>query len=153
MKALIELVGNTVIFENLRVSVEHKEVFVLFVDYCFAHFCFLINWRYNAYTTVVYAIFTEPDKAFTILFLKKIKQLQETDGRKEKINKRRSPTIYTKDVNLNKRFRGWSRKGIQGYNKLISILRRNRNIVHCKEMEVEVMDNYKTIYRKTRQTT
>ena len=66
---------------------------------------------------------------------------------KIKLTRKQTQSKYTKDVNLNETLRGWSWKGIKQYSKLISIVQRNRYIVHSKEVEVELMDNYKSICR------
>ena len=67
---------------------------------------------------------------------------------KRKLTRKQAQPKYTKDVNENHKFKGWSRKGIRRYNKLIIIVRRNRNTAYSKEVEVKLMNNYKEICGK-----
>ena len=97
------------------------------------HFCSSINWRYKAYNTVLSDIFTESDGTFAMLLLENnsrdYKKLMEE---KRKLTRKEAHPKYTKDVNENHKFKGWSRKGIRRYNKLIIIVRQNRNTVYSK---------------------
>ena len=73
-----------------------------------------MNWRYAAYNTVVSDIFTESDEAFSMMLLENniddYKQLIKLKG---KLTRKESGPKYTKDPNVNEKFKGWSRKGIK----------------------------------------
>ena len=73
-----------------------------------------MNWRYNAYNTVISDIFIESDEAFAMLLLEKnvddYKQLTEL---KRKLIRNETKPKYTKDPNVNEKFKGWLCKGIK----------------------------------------
>ena len=62
----------------------------------------MMNWRYNAYNTVVSYIFTESDEAFAMMLLENniddYKQLIEL---KRKLTRKEVKPKYTKDPNVN----------------------------------------------------
>ena len=113
-KAVIHLAANSAGFENLRTSIVHKEVFATFINLCLVHFCLSMNWRYKAYNTVVSDIFTESSEAFAILLLENnSRDYKKLVEKKRKLTTKEAHPKYTKDVNENHKFRGWSRKGIR----------------------------------------
>ena len=67
---------------------------------------------------------------------------------KRKLTRNEETPKYTKDPNVNKKFNGWSRKGIKQYNNLIKVVRVGRNAQVSKEMEIELKLKYSRICGK-----
>ena len=143
MKALIDLAADAEGFENMRKCPEHKEVFFTFVNICLVHFCSSMKWRYAAYNTLLSDIFTESDEAFAMLLLENnatdYKQMVLLD---KKLTRKEARPKYTKDPNMTKKFKGWSKNGIKRYNNLVQVVKKNRKCSHSNAMEVELKKEY-----------
>ena len=129
--------------EKMRKCVEHKEVFLTFVNICLVHFCSSMKWRYHAYNSVISDIFTESDEAFAMLLLENnAKDYKQMVVLKRKLTRKEAMPKYTKDLNMNEKFKGWSTSGIKRYNNLVKIVKRNRKCSHSNTMEMECKNEY-----------
>ena len=107
--------------ENVRCKMEMFETFKTFVSCCLIHFTTSLNWRYNASNTCISDIFTESDEALCILLIennahdyKKMYLEQRKIGRKE------AKPRYTKVESVDKKFKGWDRRGIRRFNQIVA---------------------------------
>ena len=80
-------------------------------------------------------IFSVSDEAFAMLLL-------ENNTMKE------SKPKYTKDSNLNEKFKGWSRKGLKRYDELVKIVTNQRRATISLELEEELKNKYAGICGK-----
>ena len=123
----------------MRCDVENKAVFSKFVNIYLVHFCSSMKWCYTAYNTVVSDIFTESDEAVCILLLENdVDDYTQLVDLKRKLMRKEVRPKYTKDANINEKFKGWSRKGIKRYNNLIKVVRLGRMEEVSKEIEIEL---------------
>ena len=138
-KLLIDLVGEKDKFENMRVSDVHKEVFATFVNLCMVHFCSSMNWRYKAYNSHISEIFSVSDEAFAMLLLENnYEDYKMVYNLSRKVTRKESKPKYTKDSNLNEKFKGWSRKGLKRYDELVRIVTNQRRATISLELEEEL---------------
>ena len=143
MQQLIDIAVEGEGLENLRCKMEMIDVFRTFVSYCLIHFTTSINWRYKACNTCISEIFTESDEALCILLIEnnaddyaKMYHEQRKIGRKEARPK------YTKVECMDKKFKGWDRKGIRKFNSLVAAIKKNRELSTSKEMEMQIKSKY-----------
>ena len=148
-KKIIELAGNSTDFEGMRRNVKNKAVFGTFVNIWLVHFCSSMNWRYSAYNTVVSDIITESDDDFAMLLLENnVDDYKQLIDFKTKFVRKEAWHKYTKDPNINEKFKECLRKIIKRYNDLIKVVRLGRNTQVSKEMEIELTLKYARICGK-----
>ena len=143
MKKVIDLAVEGEGLENLRCKIEMLGIFQTFVSYCLIHFTTSMNWRYKACNSCISDIFTESDEALCILLIEnnaddyaKMYREQRKIGRKEARPK------YTKVECVEKKFKGWDRRGIRRFNTIVAAIKRNRELNTSKEMELKLKANY-----------
>ena len=129
--------------EDLRCSLENIDLFRTFVDFCLIHFTTSINWRYKACNMAISDIFTESDEALCILLIENnaddyVRMYHE----KRKIGRREAKPRYTKVECSEKKFKGWDKRGISRFNKIVTAVKRNREMSTSKEMEMKLKANY-----------
>ena len=102
-----------------------------------------MHWRYKACNSCISDIFTESDEALCILLIEnnaddyaKMYREQRKIGRKEARPK------YTKVECVEKKFKGWDRRGIRRFNTIVAAIKRNRELNTSKEMELKLKANY-----------
>ena len=115
--------------DNLRTKEENTDVFHTFVSYCLIHFTTSINWRYKACTAVISDIFTETDEALCILLIENNAcDYAKMHREQRKISRKESKPKYTKVECVDKKFRGWDRRGIRRFNKIVTAVRKKTEI-------------------------
>ena len=128
-KNLIDMCGDKHKFDNMRVSKINKEIFGM-------------NWRYKAYDSHVSEIFSVSDEAFAILLLENnYEDYKMVYNLSRKVTRKESKPKYTKDTNLNEKFKGWSRKGLKRYDDLVRIVTFQRRTTIILELEEELKTN------------
>ena len=143
MKRLIDLAVEGEGLERLRCNYDMLDVFRTFVSCCLIHFTTSMNWRYKACNSCISEIFTESDEALCILLIEnnatdyaKMFQVKRKIGRKEARPK------YTKVECVDRKFKGWDRRGIRRFNNIVAAVKKNRELNTSKEMEMELKASY-----------
>ena len=135
--------------ENLRTKEENINVLDTFVSYCLIHFTTSINWRYKACSAVISDIFTESDKALCILLIENnANDYAKIHREQRKINRKESKPKYTKVECVEKKFKGWDRRGIKRFNNIVTAVRKNRDLSESKNMELELKSRYTKVSGK-----
>ena len=114
MKKLIDIAVEGEGLENLRCNTEMLGIFRTFVSNCLIHFTTSINWRYKACNSCISDIFTESDEALCILLIENnavdyAKMYREG----KRIGRKEARPRYTKVECVDKKFKGWDRRGIK----------------------------------------
>ena len=135
--------------DNLRTKEENTDVFHTFVSYCLIHFTTSINWRYKACTAVISDIFTETDEALCISLIKNNAcDYAKMHREQRKISRKESKPKYTKVECVDKKFRGWDRRGIRRFNDIVKAVRKNRDLTESKNMELQLKSRYTEVSGK-----
>ena len=113
--------------EKLRCESDNMHIFRTFVSYCLIHFTTSINWRYKACNSTISQIFTESDEALCILLIENnAKDFARTYHEQRKIGRKESRPKYTKVECVEKKFKGWDRRGIRRFNKIVAAVKKQR---------------------------
>lgn len=67
---------------------------------------------------------------------------------KRKLTHKEAKSKYSKDQNVNEKFRWWLQKGIKRYNTTIQVVRSGRITTQRKEMDMDLKLNYAKICGK-----
>ena len=130
-------------FLSLRTNKDLYDEFETFVNFCLVHFVTSMDWRYNACNNVISDIFSVTDEALCILLLENnLVDYKKAAGEKRKISRKESQPIYTQGGSSMSNTKGWNRKGIRRFNKLVQGVQRNRSTETSKEMEMKLKDHY-----------
>ena len=125
---------------------ENIDLFRTFVSFCLIHFTTSINWRYKACNMAISDIFTESDEALCILLIENnADDYARMYCEKRKIGRKETKPRYTKVECSNKKFKGWDRRGISRFNKIVTAVKRNRELSISKEMEMQLKASYAEI--------
>ena len=128
---------------SLRTNKDLYDEFETFVNFCLVHLVTSMDWRYNACNNVISDIFTVTDEAFCILLLENnLVDYQKAAEKKRKISRKESQPRYTQGGISMSNIKGWDRKGIKRFNKLVQGIQRNRSTETSKEMEMQLKDHY-----------
>ena len=130
-------------FLSLRTNKDLYDEFETFVNFCLVHFVTSMDWRYNACNNVISDIFSVTDEAFCILLLENnLVDYKKAAEKQRKISRREAQPIYTQGGSSMSNIKGWNRKGIRRFNKLVEGVQRNRSTETSKEMEMQLKDHY-----------
>ena len=141
-------------FLALRTNKDLYDEFETFVNFCLVHFVTSMDWRYNACNNVVSEIFSVTDEAFCILLLENnLLDYQKAAEEKRKISRKESQPRYTQGGISMSNIKGWDRKGIRRFNKLVMAVHKNRMTETSKEMELQLKDHYMDICGKKKSQT
>ena len=129
--------------ENLRTKLENIDMFHTFVSYCLIHFTTSINWRYKACSVVVSEIFSESDEALCILLIENnAEDYARMHREQRKITRKEAKPKYTKVEIVERRFKGWDKRGIRRFNELVAAIKKNRELNESKDMELQLKSRY-----------
>ena len=143
MKEIIDIAVAGEGLENLRTKSENIELLHTFVSYCLIHFTTSIRWRYNACNLVISDIFTESDEALCILLIENNAHDYAIMQREQrKISRKEAKPKYTKVECIDKKFKGWDRRGIKRFNSIVAAIKRNRGLTESKDMELLLKSRY-----------
>jgi len=153
MKQIIDVAVKGEGLENIRCDLDMFDIFRTFVSCCLIHFTTSINWRYKAGITSISEIFTESDEALCILLIENnaddyAKMFRE----QRKISRKEARPKYTKVECVDKKFKGWDRKGIKRFNHIVAAVKKNRQLTTSKEMEMRLKLKYVELSGKGVQT-
>ena len=130
-------------FLSLRTNKDLYDEFETFVNFCLVHLVTSMDWRYNACNNVISDIFSVTDEAFCILLLENnLVDYKKAAEEKRKISRKESQPRYTQGGISMSNIKGWDRKGIKRFNKLVQGIQRNRSTETSKEMEMQLKDHY-----------
>ena len=143
IKKIIDMAAKGEGLESMRNNTEMFDVFKRFVSCCLIHFTTSLIWRYNASNTCISDIFTESDEALCILLIENnandyIKMYNE----RRKITRREAKPRYTKVESVDKKFKGWDRRGIRRFNNIVAEIKKNREHNSSVEMEMRLKSIY-----------
>ena len=134
---------------SLRTNEDYYDEFETFVNFCLVHFVTSMDWRYTACNNVISEIFSVTDEAFCILLLENnLFDYRKAAEEKRKIARKESKPRYTQDGISMSNIKGWDRKGIRRFNKIVLAVHRNRLTETSKEMELQLKDHYMDICGK-----
>ena len=143
MKKIIDIAVEGEGLENIRCKMDMFDMFQTFVSYCLIHFTTSINWRYKACNTCISEIFTESDEALCILLIENNADNYAKMFREQrKILRKEARPKYTKVECVDKKFKGWDRKGIKRFNKIVAAVKKNRELSTSKEMKMQLKSKY-----------
>ena len=143
MMQIIEIAVAGEGLENLRMKEENIDLLHTFVSYCLIHFTTSINWRYKACCAAISDIFTESDEAMCILLIENnAADYAKMHREQRKISRKESKPKYTKVECVDRKFKGWDRKGIRRFNNIVTAVRKNRELSESKNMEQELKSRY-----------
>ena len=133
----------------MRESEINKVIVGRFLILCLVYFWSLMNWRYKAYNSHISEIFSVSDEAFAMLLLENnYEDYKMVYNLSRKVTRKESKPKYTKDSNLNEKFKGWSQKGLKRYDKLVRIVTNQRRATISLELEEELKNKYASICGK-----
>ena len=113
--------------ENLRCTQDNIIPFRTFVSYCLIHFTSSTNWRYKACNSNISQIFTESDEALCILLIENnAEDYAKMFREQRKINRKEAKPKYTKVECVDKKFKGWDRRGIRRFNQIVTAIKKQR---------------------------
>ena len=134
---------------SLRTNKDYYDEFETFVNFCLVHCVTSMDWRYNACHNVISEIFSVTDEAFCILLLENnLFDYRKAAELKRKISRKEAQPRYTHGGISMSNVKGWDRKGIRRFNKLVQAVHRNRLTETGKEMELKLKDHYMDICGK-----
>ena len=143
MKKIIDIAVEGEGLENIRCKMEMFDMFQTFVSYCLIHFTTSINWRYKACNTCISEIFTESDEALCILLIENnADDYAKMYREQRKISRKEARPKYTKVECIDKKFKGWDKKGIRRFNMIVAAVKKNRELSTSKEMEMQLKSKY-----------
>ena len=143
MKKIIDIAVAGDALQNLRQEPGNFEIFETLVSFCLIHFTTSFNWRYNAYSVVIYELFTPPDEALCILLLENnAADYVKMHDEQRKINRKESKPKWTKVESSDKKFKGWDRRGIRRFNVIVKAITTNRQLTVSQNMEHKLKMKY-----------
>ena len=143
VKKLIDIAVEGEGLENVRCKMEMFETFKTFVSCCLIHFTTSLNWRYNASNTCISDIFTESDEALCILLIENnAHDYSKMYHERRKIGRKEAKPRYTKVESVDKKFKGWDRRGIRRFNQIVAAVKKNRELSSSVEMELRLKQIY-----------
>ena len=143
MKQIIDIAVEGEGLENIRCKMDMFDMFRTFVSCCLIHFTTSINWQYKACVTCISEIFTELDEALCILLIENnADDYAKMYHEQRKITRKEARPKYTKVECVDKKFKGWDKKGIKRFNNIVAAVKKNRELSTSKEMEMQLKSKY-----------